>query len=243
MTAALWNELRSTLKCPTRVQRQTRSWPWDELEAVVVSSVPALHYSQAKAALTRGCHVLIEKPMTITSSEAEELVALADAHNLQFILGATWHYTPHSVEARRLVQTGQLGRIKMISILMTNLTERLYRGQSLAETVRGADDEQRVEFQPPLIEPMANSYSDPKLAGGGQIYCQTSHPGAYLSFLTERQPLEVFARFENDGAQSTFTTQFILRSMTAHWCRWPQTERPRRKKCITKFGFLARQVF
>lgn len=170
------------------------------LDAVVVSSIPALHYSQAKAALSRGCHVLIEKPMTIRSTEAEELVALADARGVHFVLGATWHYTTHSKEARRIVQSGELGRIKMISILMTNLTEGLYRGQSLAETVQGANDEHRVEFKPPLIEPSANSYSDPKLAGGGQICCQTSHPGAYVSYLTERKPLEVFARFENDGA-------------------------------------------
>jgi predicted dehydrogenase len=150
----------------------------EDLDAVVVSSIPTLHYSQAKAALARGCHVLIEKPMTISSAEAEALVELADARGLHFILGATWHYTTHSKEARRIVQSGELGRIRMISILMTNLTEGLYRGQSHAEAVTGADDEQRVEFRPPFIEPAADSYSDPKLAGGGQICCQTSHPGA-----------------------------------------------------------------
>jgi len=173
----------------------------DNLDAVVISSVPALHYAQARAALQRDCHVLIEKPMTFTGREAEELVALADAKNLHFIIGATWHYTPHCVEARRIVQSGELGQLRMISILMTNICQGLYRGESYAEVIAGTDDAGRPEHQPPYLEPGRTSYSDPQLAGGGQIYCQTSHPAAYVSFLTERQPVEVFAHFENDDAQ------------------------------------------
>jgi predicted dehydrogenase len=44
------------------------------------------------------------------------------------------------------------------------------------------------------------SYSDPAIAGGGQIYCQVSHVGAYLTFLTGLRPAEVFARFDRDGS-------------------------------------------
>jgi len=174
----------------------------DDLDAVVISSIPALHCEQAKAALQRDCHVLIEKPMTITAREAEELVALADAKQLHFIIGATWHYTPHCIEARRIVQSGRLGQLRMISILMTNICQGLYRGESYAEVIAETDDVSgRPEHQPPYLEPGRTSYSDPQLAGGGQIYCQASHPAAYISFLTERQPAEVFAHFENDDAQ------------------------------------------
>ena len=48
-----------------------------DLDAVIVSSTPNVHYAQAKAALERGLHVLIEKPMTFTADEARELVELA----------------------------------------------------------------------------------------------------------------------------------------------------------------------
>src|SRR4051812_15846640 len=41
-----------------------------ELDAVIVSSTPNVHHLQAKAALERGLHVLIEKPMTFTTDEA-----------------------------------------------------------------------------------------------------------------------------------------------------------------------------
>lgn len=172
----------------------------EPLDAVVVSSVPALHHAQAAAALRRGCHVLIEKPMTITAEQADELVALSSAGDLHLILGATWHYTAHCVEARRLIQSGALGELRMISVLMTNIAEGIFRGQPFAEAMGGSDDQRRAEHQPPYLEPGRTSYSDPELAGGGQIYSQASHPSAYISFLTERQPAEVFARFENDGA-------------------------------------------
>lgn len=170
------------------------------LDAVVVSSIPARHYEHAAAALGRGCHVLIEKPMTITGAEADELVAIADSANLHFSVGATWHHTAHCIEARRVIQSGSLGELRMISILMTNICQGLYRGLPLDEVLIGDDETRRAEHQPPYLAPGRTAYSDPKLAGGGQIYCQASHPAAYISFLTERQPVDVFARFENDGA-------------------------------------------
>ena len=45
----------------------------DGLQAVVVSSSPNLHFEQASAALRAGKHVLIEKPMTFTTSQAQHL--------------------------------------------------------------------------------------------------------------------------------------------------------------------------
>ena len=92
----------------------------DGLEAVVVSSAPNLHYEDASAALTLGKHVLIEKPMTLTVSQAIELVELAKIHGSQFLISCPWHYTAHARESQRLISNGDLGRVRMISMLMTN---------------------------------------------------------------------------------------------------------------------------
>jgi predicted dehydrogenase len=159
------------------------------LSAVVVSSSPNLHYQDAYAALARGKHVLIEKPMTLTVTEAVELVKMADKHGTQFLISCPWHYTAHAVEAQRLIRNGDLGQVRMISILMTNPIRDLLRG---------------VDTQPthgiPYMHPRAGTYSDPKIAGGGQIYAQVCHAAAYLTFLTDARASEVFARFHNDGA-------------------------------------------
>ena len=63
------------------------------LQAVVISSSPHLHHEQAAAALRMGKHVLIEKPMTLTTSQAKDLIELAEKCNLQFLISCPWHYT------------------------------------------------------------------------------------------------------------------------------------------------------
>jgi predicted dehydrogenase len=162
-----------------------------ELDAVIIASTPNVHFAQAKAALARGLHVLIEKPMTFTAAEARELVELAAQKKLQLLISCPWHFTRHGMEARRLIQAGVLGEIKMISVLMTNPIDQLLRGINTSPT-HGLD---KV-----YVEPQPGAYNDPTIAGGGQIYCQVSHAAAYLTFLTGLRPAEVFARFDCDGS-------------------------------------------
>ncbi|MCR4330808.1 MAG: Gfo/Idh/MocA family oxidoreductase [Patescibacteria group bacterium] len=170
----------------------------DGLDAVIISSTPNMHFEQTKAALERGLHVLIEKPMTFTAAEAKLLVELAKSKDLQFLISCPFHYTAHSIAARKLIQSGALGRVKMISVLYTNFSGGLYYGKSLEQIF---SDSPALENAPrPYLEPCQNSYSDPAIAGGGQIYCQVSHAAAHIGFLTGRRPTEVFARFDNGDA-------------------------------------------
>lgn len=162
-----------------------------DLNAVIVSSTPNVHYAQTKAALARGLHVLIEKPMTFTAGEARELVEMAAQKKLQLLVSYPWHYTAHGIEARRLIQSGALGQIKMISVLMTNPVDKLLRGINTSPT-HGMDNV--------YVEPRQGSYNDPAIAGGGQIYCQVAHAAGYLTFLTGLRPAEVYARFDRDGS-------------------------------------------
>src|SRR5580765_647712 len=162
-----------------------------ELDGVIVSTTPNVHHKQAKAALESGLHVLVEKPMTFTVAEARELVELGAQKKLQLIISCPWHFTAHGIEARRLIQSGALGEIKMISVLMTNPIDKLLRGINTSPT----HDMENV-----YVEPCKGSYNDPAIAGGGQIYCQVSHAAAYLTFLTGLRAAEVFARFDRDGS-------------------------------------------
>ena len=162
-----------------------------DVDAVIIASTPNVHFSQAKLALESGRHVLLEKPMTFTAAEARTLVDLAAQKNVQLLISCPWHFTRHGLEARRLVQTGAIGRVKMISVLMTNPLDKLLRGVNTSPTF-GMD---KV-----YVEPGRGSYNDPAIAGGGQIYCQVYHAAAYLTFLTGLLPAEVYARFDRDGS-------------------------------------------
>jgi predicted dehydrogenase len=165
----------------------------EEIDAVIVASTPNVHFSQAKAALQSGRHVLLEKPMTFTAAEARELVKIAASAKLQLLISCPWHFTEHGIEARRLIHSGALGEIKMISVLMTNPIDKLLRGINTSPT---------HGMEKVYLEPLLGSYSDPAIAGGGQIYCQVSHAAAYLTFLTGLRAAEVFARFDRDGSRN-----------------------------------------
>lgn len=161
----------------------------EDIAAVVVSSSAHLHYADARAALMRGKHVLIEKPMTITVAEAVDLTRIAADQGTQFLISCPWHYTSHAREGQRLIRDGELGEVRMISVLMTNPISNLLRGTDTNPT-----------HGTPYMHPREGTYSDPRLAGGGQIYTQVCHAAAYLTFLTGARPTEVFARFHNDDA-------------------------------------------
>ncbi len=193
-----------------------------EINAVIVASTPNVHFTQAKAALESGRHVLIEKPMTFAAAEARELVELAAQKNLQLAISCPWHFTRHGIEARRLIQSGSLGEIKMISVLMTNPIDKLLRGVNTSPT-HGMTNV--------YVEPRHGSYNDPAIAGGGQIYCQVAHPAAYLTFLTGLRPAEVFARFDRDGSPNdiydalTITLENGALVSIASTCATPLCER------------------
>jgi len=163
----------------------------DEIDAVIIASTPNVHFAQAKAALHSERHVLLEKPMTFTSGDARKLVELAAKRKLQLVMSCPWHFTAHGIEARRLIRSGALGEIKMVSVLMTNPIDKLLRGINTSPT---------HGLEKVYVEPRKGSYNDPAVAGGGQIYCQVSHAAAYLTFLTGLRAAEVFARFDRDGS-------------------------------------------
>lgn len=164
----------------------------EQLDAVVVCSAPNLHYEEARAALQRGLHVLVEKPMSLTAAQSRELVSLAEQRGRQLLISAPWHYTRHGQQARRLVTSGRIGEVRMISMLMTN---------PVAHLIRNASAEPTHVHETPYLKPRAETYSDPEIAGGGQSYTQVSHAAAYLTFLTGMWPARVFARFHNDGSR------------------------------------------
>lgn len=170
----------------------------EELDAVAISSPPHLHYPQAKAALERGLHVLVEKPMTHTLAQTEELVELAAAQQRELVVGCTFHYNRHAIIAKDLIQSGRLGEIKLICSLFMDENMGLYTGTPWAEFA--ADHPDPEVNADAYVAPGQDTYSDPVVAGGGQLSNQVSHPAALLSFLTGQRPVEVHGMTASAGS-------------------------------------------
>src|SRR5205823_7890988 len=76
---------------------------------VHITTPPQSHYSLAKQCLESGSHVYLEKPFTITASEAESLIELAEGCGLKITVGHNYLFTLEMLEMRRLVKEGFLG--------------------------------------------------------------------------------------------------------------------------------------
>ena len=101
----------------TEIEEVLRS----DVDAVVIATPVRTHYSLAKRALLSGKHVLVEKPLTASVAEAEELVALSHKVDRILMVGHTFEYSPAVNELRKLVQSGALGKIYSIEAERVNL--------------------------------------------------------------------------------------------------------------------------
>jgi len=91
------------------------------LDAVVVSTPPATHYPIAKECLEHGLHVLVEKPMTLNSQHAKELVDLAESRGLTLMVGHTFEYNSAVIALKEYIDSGELGDIFYIDAARLNL--------------------------------------------------------------------------------------------------------------------------
>jgi predicted dehydrogenase len=92
-----------------------------DVDAVVVATPIRTHYRLAKAALLAGKHVMVEKPLTADSREADELTRLADERGLTLMVGHTFEYNAAIRTLRDIVRSGELGRIYYVDAARLNL--------------------------------------------------------------------------------------------------------------------------
>ena len=137
-----------------------------------------LFRSHASAALARGCHVFVEKPMTTTAKDARNLVQLAAKAEREIVIAYGWNFKPWTAEARRLA--AGVGRVEHVVLQMANALDDLFAGEPMKET-------EGAMFRPP-----ASTWADPK-RGGGFGWGQLVHPLGLIFRIVDLEPREVFA--------------------------------------------------
>lgn len=91
------------------------------LDAIVIATPVGTHYKFAKEALEAGKNVLIEKPLTSSVREAEELLELADRKNLTLMVDHTFIYTGAVRKMKEIVKSGDLGDLLYFDSVRINL--------------------------------------------------------------------------------------------------------------------------
>jgi len=91
------------------------------VDAVAIATPSVTHHALAKRTLVAGKHVLVEKPMTSTLEEAEDLLRIAKARGLVLMVGHVFQYNAAILALKDLIHSGELGEIYYMSFERTNL--------------------------------------------------------------------------------------------------------------------------
>jgi predicted dehydrogenase len=79
------------------------------IDAIIIASPDHMHFPIAKKAIKHGLHVLCEKPLTMTYSEAKELYQFAKTKGIVTMIYFVWRWTPHFAYIQKLIQDDFIG--------------------------------------------------------------------------------------------------------------------------------------
>lgn len=119
---------------PKRLQEVARLYPIQQttadarelvenptLDALVIATPARSHFPLVSQALEAGKHVLVEKPLALTSADARALTDLAAKHNRVLMVGHTFEYNPAVWKIQELLEQGALGELYYIYSNRVNL--------------------------------------------------------------------------------------------------------------------------
>ena len=146
------------------------------LDGVIVGSPHNVHHEHTKAALEKGLHVLVEKPLAIKAGDARELVRLAGQKGCQILIPYGWNFRPYAREARRLMSEGAVGQVEHVVCQMASPRRAQYSGET------GSSGSLSLSV----------TYSDPG-RGGGYGWGQLVHALSLFFRITDTPVRRVFA--------------------------------------------------
>ncbi|MGZ6896384.1 MAG: Gfo/Idh/MocA family protein [Acidimicrobiia bacterium] len=88
-----------------------------DVDAVTIATPPATHKLLALACLRAGRHVIVEKPFTLTTNEARDLVAAAERAGVTALVGHEFRWAPDRAVLARAVAGGRIGEPRVATLV------------------------------------------------------------------------------------------------------------------------------
>jgi predicted dehydrogenase len=149
----------------------------DKIDYVVIVTPNVSHYPVCKAFLSRGIHVVCDKPLTFEVAEAQELAEVAKKNKLLFAVTYTYTGYPAVKHAREMIRKGDIGEIRYVNAE--------YPQEWLATPAEKGDNKQ------------AAWRTDPKLAGKSCCVGDIgSHIENMISYVTGLRIKSICARLD-----------------------------------------------
>ncbi len=86
----------------------------DDIDAVYIATPHNFHFQNSKQAINQGKAVLCEKPMTISSGSAIELINFAKAHRVYLMEGMWTYFLPAILKAQEWIKDGRIGELVQV---------------------------------------------------------------------------------------------------------------------------------
>ncbi|MCC6444527.1 MAG: Gfo/Idh/MocA family oxidoreductase [Armatimonadetes bacterium] len=173
-----------------QVQHRYTDWQrmLDEvaMDGVLIATPHTLHYPQAKDALRRGLHVLLEKPMATSGQEARELARLAREKGLALTVALNPPYWAHDRFLRGLRESGEMGEIESADITWVLDVRHLFGKTPVVQPLPG-------------VVPPTLFRGDPAASGGGFFMDGGSHAVSEILWVSGQRVSEVTALMDDPG--------------------------------------------
>ena len=143
----------------------------DRIDFVHIALPNSMHAEFAIRAAQAGKHVMVEKPMAISSQQCEKMIAAAKQAGVLLGVNYRLHWEPHHVKATERLSSGIIGDL-------TNGNYEFSWGYARALTGPNKDNVKKWLL-------------DPKMAGGGALFDTGVYPIQAACYLTGREPVAV----------------------------------------------------
>ena len=93
----------------------------EEYDGFTIATPAKTHFEIAKTIIKSGKNLLIEKPLTLSIEEAEELVYLTEENNVNAMVGHVLLFHPAIIKIKKMIENGDIGNLQYIYSNRLNL--------------------------------------------------------------------------------------------------------------------------
>lgn len=101
-----------------------------ELDAAIICTPPLYHPEQTCDLVSRGVHVLCEKPLALTVEDAERMAAAATSSGAVFTMASKFRFVPDVLAARQIILDGRIGEPLLFENQFTGVVDMSRRWNS-----------------------------------------------------------------------------------------------------------------
>jgi phthalate 4,5-cis-dihydrodiol dehydrogenase len=164
-----------------------------EVDAVWIATPNQFHHRHTVMAAEAGKHIICTKPMALTVAECEAMCDAADRAGVKLLCGQTWSMSPDIQAMRRIVASGELGRLIAINVWFS--TDWLIKPRVREELDEALGGGVVYRHAPHLIDTV-------RLLGGGKVRSVRASVGRWMRERPCPGNFSAYLEFE-DGTPAT----------------------------------------